>query len=298
MRGGFGLRVAVFEDPGGAAEFAFDCGFNALLLKRLAGEELDAARALRMGVHFLTSRPEAEETDSCWSGPISELPESSTALMLTEPPPRPLPGLDYVVDARALEPGEMVQTASLVGCPYAPLLKRRGRRPFFPRAGWLDSRIAALAESGIEAAAVELGPVEDPAECVCGYFAGLKLASPRLPYNELFSGACERAFRPRTKAARRVLEELFERAESALGGRDGIDGLDPDGLTRYIGGMKPLAVVPGKVARECAEGERVRAIARYAADALKLARSALEGDRPSDGDEENPGPRGGFVAVE
>lgn len=276
MRRKFGLRVAVFDGSGGEAELAYDCGFNALVLRRLIEEELDAARAFGIRAHVVTACADrADEFDSCWSGPVSALPESSTAALLAEESARPLDGLDYVIDARPLAPEETLRAASAVGCPYAPLLARRGKDAFFPRVRRLDSQIDALSGSGIEAAAVELGPLDDPAEVVSACFAGLKLASPDLARADAFSQAIEMAFRPRTRAAGRALEGLFERAEDALGGLDGIDGLDAARLARYIGRMKPLAVAPGRLARECAEVERVRSIARYAARAIELAKSRL-----------------------
>ena len=227
-------------------------------------------------MHLLTSnRDESDGVEACWRGPVSEMPEYCTAALLTQDPARPLRGLEYVIDARALSPEETARAAASVACPYAPLLRRRGRNAFFPRLRRLDSEIAALAESGLEAAAVELGPVEDPAEVLSTSFAGLKLLSPAAPRGEILTQAVQTAFRPRTRAARLALEGLFERAEDALGGRDGIDALDAGGLSRYIGGMKPLSALPGKVARECAEGERVRAIAKHAAKALEAAKSML-----------------------
>ncbi len=276
MHGPFRLRVAAFEGSGGEAELAYDSEFNALLLRRFVEDEFEAARAFGMRAHLAASRAvEIEDADCCWSGPVASLPEFAAAAVLTEAPARPLQGLDYVVDARALPLEELIRAASSIGCPYAPLLKRRGKNAFFPRLGWLNSKIEALSEGGLEAAAVELGPIDDPAEVISAYYAGLKLAAPAAPRDEIMPQAIQRAFGPRTKAAGRALQELFERAEAALGGADGIAALDERGLTRYIGGMKPLSVTPRRLARECAEHERVRSIARYAARSLEQAKSRL-----------------------
>lgn len=276
MHKGFSLRVAVLDGFGGEAEFAYDCEFNALVLRRFVEEELDAAKALGMLAHCIADGSgSGDGPDRCWAGPISLLPESSTAALLAEEPPGPLKDLDYVMDARDLKPEEMLRSASSVGCPYAPLLKRKCGNVFFPRVRWLDSKIGELAESGLEAAAIELGSLEDPAEVVSGAFASLKLISPDLAREEAFSMSIEKAFRPRTQRTRQVLEDLFERAEDALAGRNGIAELDADELTRYIGRMKPLAAVPGRAARDCEESERVRSVARCATQVMELAKARL-----------------------